>query len=325
MASPHVAGAIALLWSANPELIGQIDLSGWLLQQSALPKTTTDGCGGLPPDAVPNNTWGWGLLDIYAAVEKAQAGGITPEWLTVTPLAGEVAPGESQDISLAFDNSGLETGVYTATLWMVADDPDNSDVRLPVTMTVSANPPEAGFESNSPVTLGETMVFTNTTTGTPQIDFLWDFGDEITSTLESPTHTYATVGVFTVTLTATSMAGEDTFSAQVEVLSPPPVPEPPVAGFESNSPLTLGETAVFTNTSTGDGELAFLWDFGDEITSTLESPTHVFEATGTYTVTLTVTSPYGEDAVTHPFDVVEAPVEKYFIYLPLIYKEFTPE
>jgi PKD repeat protein len=322
MASPHVAGAIALLWSSNPELIGQIDLSGWVLQQTAVPKTTLEGCGGDLPDEVPNNTWGWGRLDIFAAVQKARAGGVTPEWLSVSPLGGMVEPGESLPVSLTFSPDVDMYGVYTATLWMVADDPTTNDLRLPVNLTVFANPPVAGFTSSSPVTLGETMVFTNTTTGTQQIDYLWDFGDTITTTLESPTHTYTTTGVYTVTLTASNNAGEDTFTAQVEVL---PEPLPPVAGFESNTPQVLGETAIFTNTSTGDGELAFLWDFGDEITSTLESPTHLYTETGTYTVTLTVTSPYGEDTVTQPFEVNEAPIQEYFIYVPLITKDFALE
>ena len=136
MASPHVAGAIALLWSSNPELIGQINLSRWVLQQSAVPKTTSQGCGGDLPTAVPNNTWGWGRLDIYAAVTLARAGGVTPDWLSVTPLAGEVAPGGSQLVTLNFHPSLDMLGSYTATLWIVADDPLNSDVRIPVTLTV---------------------------------------------------------------------------------------------------------------------------------------------------------------------------------------------
>ncbi len=140
MASPHVAGAIALLWSSNPELVGQIELSQWVLQQSAVPKTTDEGCGGDLPTAVPNNTWGWGRLDIYAAVTLARTGGVTPDWLSAAPLAGEVAPGGSTNVTLTFTPSLDMLGDYTATLWIVADDPFNSDVRLPITMTVGEVP-----------------------------------------------------------------------------------------------------------------------------------------------------------------------------------------
>lgn len=224
MASPHVAGAIALLWSANPALVGQVDLSGWLLQQSAEPKYTDEGCGGDLPTDLPNNTWGYGRLDAYAAVNLALAGGFHPEWLMVSPLTGVVPAGGSQDVTLTFSATVDMTGQYGATLWLVADDPENSDVRIPVTMMITQKP-IAEFTSNSPILLGETAVFTNTSTGLDELTYLWDFGDGITSTLESPTHTYTTAATYNVTLTAYSQYGEDTVIHEfvVEAL---PVEEP---------------------------------------------------------------------------------------------------
>lgn len=68
MATPHVAGAAALLWDAAPYLIGQVDLTEWVLRLSAAPSFTTQGCGGDAPTARPNNVWGWGQLDALAAV-----------------------------------------------------------------------------------------------------------------------------------------------------------------------------------------------------------------------------------------------------------------
>jgi subtilisin family serine protease len=319
MASPHVAASIALLWAANPELKGQIDLSGWLLQQTAVPKTTTETCGGIPAGEVPNNTFGYGLLDIYAAVSKAQAGGVTTEWLSVSPMAGELLPGETAQVDVGFHPTLTMSGTYTGTLWLVADDPVNNDVRLPVTLNVNApEPPVVSFTTNSPVHLGDPVEFTNTTTGSEPIDYLWDFGDGITSMLTSPSHLYEMTGTFTVTLTASNFFGDASLSQAVEVLAP----ILPTAEFESNSPVLLGETAVFTNTSTGSGALSFEWDFGDDVTSTLESPTHVFATAGTFQVTLTVTSPFGSDDVMHPFVVRE---DVFMIFLPMVPQVFTPE
>ena len=68
MAGPHVAGAAALLWQAAPYLIGEVDLTEWVLRLNATPVTTTQGCGGDTPASRPNNVWGWGRLDAYAAV-----------------------------------------------------------------------------------------------------------------------------------------------------------------------------------------------------------------------------------------------------------------
>lgn len=74
MASPHVAGAVALLWSAVPTLIGDIDMTEQVLIKSATDVPANQcGEGGTP--VVPNNTYGYGRLDILAAVNMAQAPG----------------------------------------------------------------------------------------------------------------------------------------------------------------------------------------------------------------------------------------------------------
>ena len=67
MAGPHVAGLVALMISANPALNGNVDGIRSMIEQSALHKTTTQGCGGDSSTAVPNNVFGWGRIDAYAA------------------------------------------------------------------------------------------------------------------------------------------------------------------------------------------------------------------------------------------------------------------
>ena len=69
MAGPHVAGAVALLLSAAPDYSGNVDAIESLLLGSAEPMTTTETCGGDGPDDVPNNTWGWGILDVLGTVK----------------------------------------------------------------------------------------------------------------------------------------------------------------------------------------------------------------------------------------------------------------
>jgi subtilisin family serine protease len=73
MATPHVAGAIALLISAQPALRGDVDTLQQLLEETALPLTTSQGCGGDSSSAVPNNVYGYGRIDVLAAVEAALA------------------------------------------------------------------------------------------------------------------------------------------------------------------------------------------------------------------------------------------------------------
>lgn len=68
MASPHVAGAVALLWSARPEFKGDVEATAARFRSTAVAKTSTQTCGGTPGSQVPNNTFGHGQLDAYKAV-----------------------------------------------------------------------------------------------------------------------------------------------------------------------------------------------------------------------------------------------------------------
>jgi hypothetical protein len=70
MAGPHVAGAVALLWSAQPDLIGDIDRTEQLLIQAADPYTGSTSVGCFTSD-VPNAAYGYGILDVYEAVQMA--------------------------------------------------------------------------------------------------------------------------------------------------------------------------------------------------------------------------------------------------------------
>ncbi len=70
MASPHVAGAVALLWSAVPALKGDITGTVNLFKATATGKTSTQNCGGVSGQTIPNNTFGHGLLDVYKAVTQ---------------------------------------------------------------------------------------------------------------------------------------------------------------------------------------------------------------------------------------------------------------
>jgi subtilisin family serine protease len=68
MAGPHAVGTIALLWSYNKTLIGNIDQTISIIEKSAEPKTTGESCGGIPGSHIPNNTYGYGLLNAAQAV-----------------------------------------------------------------------------------------------------------------------------------------------------------------------------------------------------------------------------------------------------------------
>jgi subtilisin family serine protease len=69
MATPQVAGVVALMWSANPALVGDLDRTRRILTETATPAELPAGapCGGT------RNLVGAGLVDAYAAVRAARA------------------------------------------------------------------------------------------------------------------------------------------------------------------------------------------------------------------------------------------------------------
>jgi subtilisin family serine protease len=67
-ASPHVAATVALMWAANPTLVGDVDGTRAILDSTAI-DTSDLQCGGT---AANNNVYGQGRLDAFAAVSQAK-------------------------------------------------------------------------------------------------------------------------------------------------------------------------------------------------------------------------------------------------------------
>jgi uncharacterized repeat protein (TIGR01451 family) len=124
-------------------------------------------------------------------------------------------------------------------------------------------------------------------------DYLWDFGDSLTSTQTSPTHTYSLPGVYTVTLTASNTGDSDTLTRTGYIT----VPVLSLTDF-SAAPLTGTVPLTVTFTSTTTGASGYLWSFGDGTTDTTGSPTHVYTQAGVYTVSLTVNNGVSTETLT---------------------------
>ncbi len=117
MAAPHAAGAVALLWSAAPGLVGDIEGTRALFDGTAI-DTDDTSCGGTAAD---NNVFGEGRLDALALVEAAPTGdtgtlnGAVTDAETGDALAGAsieaVGPIER---SMVTDDEGNYSALVTA-------------------------------------------------------------------------------------------------------------------------------------------------------------------------------------------------------------------
>ncbi|CAM3539708.1 carboxypeptidase regulatory-like domain-containing protein [Isoptericola cucumis] len=114
MAAPHLAGAVALLWSAAPSLVGQIEETQALLDASALDVDETT-CGGTADD---NNTWGEGKLDVAALLAAAPVGDTGTVAGSITDADGAPVAGATVTFDGSNDRTATtdETGAYEAVL-----------------------------------------------------------------------------------------------------------------------------------------------------------------------------------------------------------------
>ena len=123
MASPHTAGTVALMMSAAPSLVGDIDAVRAILDDTAT-DTPNAQCGGTDDD---NNVFGEGKLNAFAAVDQSPRGPVGTLVGTVTnastgdPIAGarvDVTGPSNRTLTTGPDGTyrtTLPTGDYTVT------------------------------------------------------------------------------------------------------------------------------------------------------------------------------------------------------------------
>jgi PKD repeat protein len=236
---------------------------------------------------------------------------------TVTVTSGPIASftfnnNQCANNPVTFTNTSTNTNGTTTYAWTFGDggtstaaNPTHTyttantyNVELTVTNGVCSHsslnvitildPPTSSFTfTNNNQCAGTVIDFTNTSTNTTgSTTYAWDFGDGSTSALGNPSHTYATAGTYTVTLTVANTVNCKTVSLPTVIT----VTSSPTASFTfTNNNQCAGTLISFTNTSGGaTGSSTYDWNFGDGGTSTLSNPTHTYATGGSYNVTLTV-------------------------------------
>ncbi len=185
-------------------------------------------------------------------------------------------------------------------------------------VTVTPNAPTADFSSNSQSGIAPLSVnFSDLSTGATSWN--WTFGDGNSSASQNPTHIYTEAGNYTVSLTVSNAGGSDveTKTGYIVVVAPPP--PLPTADFTSDGQVGDSPLAVRFVDQSADAT-SWSWSFGDGSSSTSQHPTHIYTKAGTYTVSLTVSNPTGNDTETKVsyIEVTTAPTTNYPLYLPFL-------
>ncbi|OFY13417.1 MAG: hypothetical protein A2X11_11985 [Bacteroidetes bacterium GWE2_42_24] len=117
------------------------------------------------------------------------------------------------------------------------------------------------------------------------IRYRWSFGDGTSSNDQNPVHIYQTEGLYTITLIVSNEIGADTLAFTVPGLDQSSVAVNSKFSYSHFNNNNFAPAKVhFSNESSGANQ--FYWHFGDGGESSNESPEHVFDSPGTYTVNL---------------------------------------
>ncbi len=132
-----------------------------------------------------------------------------------------------------------------------------------------------------------TIDFNNNST--PNMYYYWDFGDGNTSSIQDPTHTYASNGTYLVCLVATDSFCTATTCDTLVITN---------AGGGGNCSVSYSYTSndptfTFTANGTGVPPFTYSWDFGDGGSGVGQVNTHTYTANGAYTTCVTLTDANG--------------------------------
>lgn len=265
----------------------------------------------------------YGTANAYDVIlEVASSNGCVDSVVqTVNVFATPIADFSANDVCLGdmsefTDQSTVPSGTINSWTWLFGDGATssqqnpthiyNSDTSYSVTLIIGSSTacsdsitqthaihpiPQVDFGAMN-VCFGSPVNFSDSTTiNSGSIDeWLWQFGDSVSSTSQNPTHVYNAPGSYNVNLVATSNFGCETNLIQQVTIYPLPI-----SSFEVNSQFscTYPVNVAVTNLSTGG--LYYHWEFGQGDTSNSIQPvvTTTYDTVGNYTISLHTENQHG--------------------------------
>ncbi|MBT3933223.1 MAG: PKD domain-containing protein [Bacteroidetes bacterium] len=169
------------------------------------------------------------------------------------------------------------------------------------------------IDDSSQCLTANVFTFTNLSSiTTGSLTYLWDFGDNTSTTSTHPSHTYSSANNYTVKLIATSdNQCRDSINKDILIR---PMPQADFGINDSIQCLLNNQVSFTDNTSYSYSTYSVLWDFGDGDTSTLLNPVHSYATPDTYYVKLISTSDYNcKDSITYAVYIMPMPVAEFSV------------
>jgi PKD repeat protein len=213
------------------------------------------------------------------------------------------------------------------TVALRVSDGDGGSTIDTLVVTVDNIPPTASASNNGPIDEGDVATITADRSDPSPLDtFQHRFDCDADGSFESGWQPsllhmcpFADEGLFEVRVQVRDDDGGMSNIASTFVLVNNVAPAVSTTGpYVSQVGQTLSLTGIFTDPGTLDTH-TFRWDFGDGITSTLQSPTHTYTANGVFTVTFTVRDSDG--AIGSASTTVT--IEDYHVFLPAVMRNYS--
>lgn len=268
---------------------------------SDMPSIDLDANGDFVDDEIEKTTNG-PLANFTADRTTINAGGSVQftDQSTNNPTSwlwsfGDNTTSTSKNPSHTYTTSGTYSVSLTATNFYGSD---TKTIANFITVNPSGSAPMANFTSDhTTITANGIIQFTDQSTNNPT-SWLWNFGDNTTSTSRNTSHTYSTAGTYSVSLTATNSYGSNTKTLTNFITVNPTQSTAPVANFTvNNTTITVGSAVQFIDQSSNNPTI-WSWNFGDGYTSTDINPNHIYSSQGVFSVSLTVSNAFGSNSKT---------------------------
>lgn len=230
-------------------------------------------------------------VSFNAALSKAATG------RTISSYAWNFGDGGASGTGVNPSRTFANTGTFSVVLTVTDDIGQSATVAKTVTVTATpSDPPTASFvfspgspQVNQAVLFDATQ---STVAAGHTLSYAWNFGDSLTGTGVTPSHTYTAAGTYSVVLKVTDNTTLQTATTtrSVAVTS---TGQPPTADFVfSPAAPQVNQSVLFDATASTVAQghaLSYAWNFGDNGTGTGVTPNHPYTSAGTFSVVLKVT------------------------------------